>query len=45
MCRNKEFYGGILGRDMCCDRESFYVAARNLAKEKFLVVIEFLSHD
>ena len=30
---------------MCCDRKSFYVTAKNLAKEKFLVATEFLGRD
>ena len=34
--------GWVLGRDLCCDRKSFYVASGNLVKEKFLVVTEFL---
>ena len=37
--------GWVLGRDLCCNRKSFYVAAGNLAKEKFLVAIKFLGRD
>ena len=35
----------MLGRDLCCDIKSFYVVTGNLAKEKFLVAIEFLGRD
>ena len=37
--------GWVLGRDLCCDRKSFYVVVGNLVKEKFLVATEFLGRD